>query len=241
MHAWLRPLQGLIWRDPQARARRLLRFAAVEEDGGRDLVRAAELTPDPLLRKLYFAHAADERRHARLFRDRGLRLLDQHRANSRGFDVRWLTPGERGLDDVRVDEQDDAALLAFLHVSEKSAARDFAVYRQALAHDATTQSVFERVLRDEVFHMNYTAAQLARIAPTRSRSLLWRARLTRIWRAWLRLMAALGGLIGGVLMLVQYFIVLPPFAWLARRAMRRTPEGWQAITPPTKDSLHRQY
>src|SRR5262245_61097389 len=106
MREWLRPVQRFIWRDEQARARRLLRFAEVEADGGRDLVRAAEITPDPVLRKLYLAHASDEQRHARLFRDQGLRLLRRHDHSdtAAGFDPQWLTPGERGLDDVRVDE-----------------------------------------------------------------------------------------------------------------------------------------
>ncbi|MET0988065.1 MAG: ferritin-like domain-containing protein [Steroidobacteraceae bacterium] len=243
MREWLRPVQRFIWRDEQARARRLLRFADVEADGGRDLVRAAEITPDPVLRKLYLAHASDERRHANLFRDQGLRLL-QGRRNSdpeAGFDPQWLTPGERGLDDVRVDEHDDATLLAFLHISEKNAARDFTIYRDALAHDAATQAVFDKVLRDEVFHMNYTAAQLQRIAREDSRRLLWHARLNRLWKAFVRLMAVLAGGIGTVVMLVQYFIVVPPFVLLARRAARREHEGWQPVTPPDEHSLKRQY
>ena len=243
MREWLRPIQRFIWRDEQARARRLLRFAEVEADGGRDLVRAAEITPDPLLRKLYLAHASDERRHANLFRDQGLRLL-QGRVDGdakAGFDVQWLTPGERGLDDVRVDEHDDATLLAFLHISEKNAARDFAIYRDALTHDAATQAVFDKVLRDEVFHMNYTAVQLQRIAREDSRRLLWQARLNRLWKAFVRLMAVLAGGIGTAVMLVQYFIVLPPFVLLARRAARREREGWHAIAPSDDHSLKRQY
>lgn len=243
MRAWLRPLQQLIWRDEQARAQRLLRFAEVEADGGRDLVRAAELTPDPVLRKLYLAHALDERRHATLFRDRGMHLLQEQagRDPSVGFEAQWLTPGERGLDDFRVDEHDDATLLAFLHISEKNAARDFALYRDALTHDTTTQAVFDKVLRDEVFHMNYTAAQLNRVAPSNSRRLLWQARISRLWKAFVRLMAALASVLGTLMMLLQYFIVLPPFALLARRAARRSREGWQPTTPPDKQSLRRQY
>ena len=34
----------------------------------------------------------------------------------------WLTPGERGLDDLKVGEETDAPVLAFLHLSEKAAA-----------------------------------------------------------------------------------------------------------------------
>src|SRR5689334_19528416 len=68
LHRW-------IWRDPQRCARKLFDFAETEADGGRDLVRAAELTPDPTLRRLFLVHAVDEGRHAQLFRNRGSALL----------------------------------------------------------------------------------------------------------------------------------------------------------------------
>src|SRR6478609_2161621 len=122
-------LHRFVWRDAARRARKLLDFAETEADGGRDLVRAAELTQDPVLRRLYPVHAADEERHAALFRARGTELLrslpDPSAAKLR---LNWLSPGERGLDDLRVDEKNDASLLAFLHLSEKTAARHFAVY-----------------------------------------------------------------------------------------------------------------
>jgi len=38
----LRPLHSWIWLDTARRGRKLLRFAEIEADGGRDLVRAAK-------------------------------------------------------------------------------------------------------------------------------------------------------------------------------------------------------
>jgi hypothetical protein len=123
MRTLLRPLHRWIWLDTGRRARKLLRFAETEADGGRDLVRAAEVTPDPLLRRLFLFHARDEQRHAQLFRRRGAALLRALSAPSRsGYRADWLAPGERGLDDLRVEEMEAGALLAFLHLSEKSAA-----------------------------------------------------------------------------------------------------------------------
>lgn len=226
----LQPLYRWVWRDPARRAQKLLRFAEVEADGGRDLVRAAELTPDPLLRKLYLAHARDERRHAGLFRSRGVELLhDLPAASAPVFQAEWLTPGERGLDDLRVDRERDGTLLAFLHLSEKAAADSFALYRDALPDDPATRQVFEKILRDEEFHMNYTRAQLSRVAPERQNSLLWRARLSRLWKGYLRLAMALAGVISAVILTLFYFIILPPFALLAKRAARREPEGWTVV------------
>lgn len=242
MRAWLKPVQRWVWRDAARRGLRLLRFAEVEADGGRDLVRAAELTDDPRLRRLYLRHARDERRHADIFRTRGLALLRAHPAGDRaaGTDA-WLAPGERGLDDVEVEGGRDAPLLAFLHLSERQAARDFAVYRDAVGDDGETRAVFERILRDEEFHMNYTRHELARVSPRRQTRLLWTARLQRLWKAYLRFAVALAGLIGSVVLTLQYFILLPPFAWISKRAARREPEGWVALKPAADGDLHRQY
>jgi hypothetical protein len=88
------------------------------------------------------------------------------------FEGRWLTPGERGRDDLRLEDEGDASLLAFLHLSEKVAAARFEVYRDVVA-DEETREVFRRILRDEVFHMRYTRIQLERIAPERHRRELW--------------------------------------------------------------------
>jgi hypothetical protein len=46
-----------VWSALDRRLRKLLTFADVETDGGRDILRAAEVTPDPLLRRLYLEHA----------------------------------------------------------------------------------------------------------------------------------------------------------------------------------------
>src|ERR1700759_2226710 len=108
LHRW-------IWRDPERCARKLFTFAETEADGGRDLVRAAELTQDPTLRRLFTVHALDEDRHAQLFRSRGAALSRSLPGRvSTAFQLNWVAPGERGLDDLRVDAGSDASLLAFL-------------------------------------------------------------------------------------------------------------------------------
>jgi len=238
----LRPVQYWIWNTPLLRARNLLRFAETEADGGRDLVRAAEVTGDPILRRLFIFHAKDEQHHAELFRQRGAAILRSlPRSSSRRLSADWLTPGERGLDDLRVAEETDASLLAFLHLSEKSAARDFAVYRDLLAGDPATHAVFAEILTDETFHMNYTLAQLTRIAPRRRGWLLWRARLGRLWKGYLRIAGALAGAVGGLVLTFIYFSVLPPFAWLAKRAERRDPPGWRPIADRGATAMRSQY
>jgi len=242
MRSPLSAIHWLAWRNPKRRAENLLRFAEVEADGGRDLVRAAEVTRDPLLRRLFLKHALDEQRHADLFRRRGvalIRALPDRSASA--VQAQWLTPGERGLDDLRVEDEGDEALLAFLHLSEKQAARDFKNYVAVLGADAATRAVFEKVLHDETFHMTYTRNQLLRVAPERAGARIWTARLRRFWKAYLRLAAALAGLIGALILTLQFFLVLPPFALLARRAAKKEPLGWAPIAPERNGPLERQY
>jgi hypothetical protein len=235
LHRW-------IWQDPERCARKLFSFAQTEADGGRDLVRAAELTPDPTLRRLFTVHAVDEERHAELFRARGATLLRSlEDRTSAPFQLNWVSPGERGLDDLRVHAESDASLLAFLHLSEKAAAGHFATYVDALRDDPLTGCVFKEVLKDETFHMNYTLAQLTRVAPKHHGILLWRARLSRLWKAYLRVMSALAGIMGSIILTLQYFLLLPLFALLAKRAARREPQGWIQVPPERERPLESQY
>ena len=238
----LAPLHRWIWRDAGRRVHKLIRFGETETDGGRDILRAAELTTDPLLRRLYLVHAIDELRHGLLFRQRAADIFPKlPPASKPAFRGDWLAPGGHGLDDLHVDGESDADMLAFLHLSEKAAASRFTVYRDVLRDDAPTCAVFDEILHDETFHMNYTLVQLARVEPHQHRRRLWRARVSRLWKAYLRLAAGLAGVIGGILLTIQYFVILPPFAWLAKRAARREHAGWTPIPAERRGALTRQY
>ena len=234
----LRPVHRWVWGDGGRRVRKLLAFAEVETEGGRDILRAAEVTPDPLLRRLYLAHAIDELHHGVLFRERGAELLRARGGRASALFNGNPLPGGHGLDDVSIEGAPDGRLLAFLHVAEKAAAGRFTIYRDLVADDPATRDIFEEILRDEVFHMNYTYTQLARISPRTYRRQVWLARASRLWNRALRLLAAVGALISAVVLTLLYFVLMPPFAWLARRALRCEPSGWASISaraaaPPT--------
>jgi hypothetical protein len=238
----LKPVHRWIWGDVERRVQKLIRFGETEIDGGRDILRAAELTSDPQLRRLYLEHAIDEFRHGLLFRQRAGSVLREFQLRSKStFQADWLAPGGHGLDDLRLDEVSDETLLAFLHLSEKAAASRFAIYRDVMEHDPPTRAIFEDILHDERFHMSYTLTHLVRVAPERHRRHLWRARFGRLWKGYLRLATALAGAIGTLILTIQYFIVLPAFAWLAKRAARREHNGWSPISPQRNGSLRRQY
>jgi hypothetical protein len=238
----LKPIHRWIWTDVERRVQKLLRFSETEIDGGRDILRAAELTSDPLLRRLYLEHAIDEFRHGLMFRERaGSVLRELSLRSKRRFQLDWPTPGGHGLDDLQLDQESDGSLLAFLHLSEKAAASRFTIYRDVMQHDPPTHAIFAEILNDERFHMNYTLTHLVRVAPERHRRHLWRARLSRLWKGYLRVATALAGAIGTLILTFQYFIVFPPFAWLAKRAARKESPGWFPISPERNGSLRRQY
>ncbi len=238
----LSPLHRWIWSDAHRRARKLLRFGKTEEEGAHDLARASELTRDARLRRLYLRHARDEQRHAEMFRRRaiGVLLAQSHRPSS-SFEANWLAPGERGLDNLRVDPERDDGLLAFLHLSERAAAGRFRVYEKALASDPETQRLFSDILRDEEFHMDYTRRELVRISPRKHGLRLFAARAHRLWTAYLRLASAVAGVLGGLMLVVQYFAVLPIFALLAKRAARREEQGWVTRNAEKSSTLTSQY
>ena len=89
--------------------------------------------------------------------------------------------------------------------------------------------------------MNYTRMQLARLAPRQAGpAALAGARVAALeglpaprGRARLRCSATL--MLG-----IQYFVLLPLFAFLARREARREPPGWSSPRAPATP-LQRQY
>src|SRR6266566_3473533 len=98
----LRPIHRWVWRDAKRRVQKLLSFSETETDGGRDILRAAELTSDPLLRRLYLVHASDENRHGRIFRRHASLLLSASPPSGATSSFTWGAPVGHGLDDLRV-------------------------------------------------------------------------------------------------------------------------------------------
>jgi hypothetical protein len=241
MDRMLKPVHRWVWSDFDRRVRKLIAFSKVEGDGGRDILRAAEVTPDPLLRRLYLEHAIDELRHADLFHRRGAALLKLRSTRSTAlFDTNPL-PGGHGLDDLSIEGEPDHRLLAFLHVAEKAAAGRFEIYRQVVDDDPRTREIFEEILRDEVFHMNYTYTQLARVLPASYKQQVWQARASRLWKRYVRLAAALADLLGRGVLTTMYFSLLAPFAWMAKRAERHERVGWVPIADSRRDSPNSLY
>ena len=220
----LRPLHRWVWSDARRRADKLLRFAETEADGGRDIARAAERTNDALLRRLYLRHAMDEQRHAKLFRTRGRDILAalSSASGAEGFQAqlalaRRARASTISTSTTRRTTRSSRSCTCPRRPRRAGSPSTTRSWRSI----PTTRDVFGDVLKDEAFHMNYTLAQLKRVSPKKHGLRLWWARLTRLWKGYLRIASALASVMGGVVLAVQYFVVLPVFALFAKRAAKR--------------------
>jgi len=57
----------------------------------------------------------------------------------------------------------------------------------------------------------------------------------------MRLATALAGLMAGIVLTLQYYLLLPPFALLAKRAARREPRGWTILGSAERATCNGQY
>lgn len=254
---WLSHRRALraLWSDPLRKVRTLDSFSKTEEDGGLDLVAAVRRVSDPELKRSLELHAVDERRHAELFRTRAneLRALTQSQSPSqdstRAYDLGRGRPTSEldahgfftaGL----CDELGEVAYVAMLHVAEQRAAALFAAHRAVLGDDPRTRDIFDEILKDEKFHVAYTASFLKRWRregrSSEVKAGLRRARGSRFIGAWKRFGARSAGSFGRLVLFVLYWTVLLPFGLYAKR--RADTAGWRSRRALAGDAtLRSQY
>lgn len=236
----LRAAAPLAWRDDHTIATKLLGFAATEAGSALDMRRAAELTPDPRLRRLFFRHALDEARHAQMFRDAALALAPAARPRPHE------APRARRQD--LLERLGELPFIAFVHLSERRAAAQFDVLARRFRDHSLLGPLFTRVARDERFHVRYSGQLLderraAGHAPAVARALR-RVRLWTAWTAWRRAGRRIGDLLVGALMLTLFLTVVPLFALPARAIAARARPGWRRPADTgthTLDALRRPF
>lgn len=225
-----------IWSDPGRAIRTLESFAETEADGARDIATARERCAEPWLSTQFEHHAADEWRHAELFRARARELRAEHPE----VEVGEREPGydlSRGRRSSEVDahgffvsglmeELGDVAYVAMLHVAEKRAAKLFKRLSSSAAGDPRTKQIFDEILKDERFHVAYTKNALDRWKQKgRGKDVsdaLSAARGNRLLGGWRRLGMRAAGSFGRLVLRVLYFTVLLPFGLAASRTRTRT-------------------
>lgn len=235
--AWLvRFAAPIAWRDDARIAARLEEFAATEAGSALDMLKAAELTDDPLQRRLFFRHALDEARHASLFRAAARRVHPDPRHAASEHTLIHAT--RQNL----YAELGPVRFLAFVHLAESRARAQFGALERHFTDRPEIAELFRTVGKDERFHVAYSHWLLDRLRKAgRKREVAWaltRVRFDRAWQAWRRAGRRIGDLVSRLLLLLLYFVVVPPFALLERRF--GTPsDGWHRAPAAPSDAASR--
>jgi hypothetical protein len=244
----LRLLAPLVWRSERRIAAKLDGFASTEAGSALDMLKAAELTEDPKLRRLFFRHAMDEARHAQMFRlaarDVLLRIEDGRPSHRHGSEYNLIHATRQNL----FERMGLVRFIAFVYLAERRGELQF---RALAAHFRQRErpelaDLFERIGKDEKFHVAYSRSLLRAFRREgRGREVLtalWHIRIVRARDAWLRAGRILGDAISRICMSLVYLLVLPPFVLLSRwRDPAR--RGWKAKRelPTSIDAARRQF
>jgi hypothetical protein len=222
----------IAWRSEKRTVRKLLGYASTEAGSALDMLRAAELTDEPGLRALFFRHALDEARHARLFQDAARSLLPA--ASGLGvseYDVIHATRQDL------LNKYGLIQFVVFVHLAEASGYRQFLALKQHFSGRPDLSLLFDRIARDETFHIAYTRRIIDAWMAGPERTAVQRAflilRLRRGWAAWKRAGRVVGDMLSKAVLALTYLCCLWPFA-VVQRLTDQDRGGWHAA--PSKPS-----
>jgi rubrerythrin len=225
----------LAWSSDRRAARKLEGFAATEAGSALDMLKAAELTDDPRLCRLFFRHAMDESRHAQMFRDAARRLDPQ--AHASGYQ---LIHAERQNLFQRLGLVE---FLAFVHLAEKRGEAQFCALARHFAAREELSSLFARIARDERFHVAYSGRLLRELRRAgrgcEVARALFRVRWRRMRDGWRRLGRLLGDGMARLVLSLVYLLALPLFA-LAQKLADPEQPGWKRRAL-SEDGSRRQF
>lgn len=227
-----------VWRNRERTSRKLTGFAATEAGSALDMIKAAELTSDAHLRELFFRHAIDEARHARMFQAHAKKIapngqvaLDHY---ARIHALRQNLFQRLGLVDFVV----------FVHLAERRGLGHFEALGQHFANEPQLRALFGAVGRDEQFHVSYTAEIMQQWTTDRKNEVAqarWRVRFARVRDQWLRMGRRIGDGLARTVLAVIYFVVIPLFA-LAQRLLDPEQTGFhKPPIAPDLENMRRQF
>lgn len=220
----LRFLAPFVWRSNAKVAAKLEGFASTEAGSALDMLKAAELTDDPRLRKLFFRHAMDEARHAQQFRDAARQLTVDARQTASELNLIHAT--RQNL----LEQLGLVRFVAFVFLAERRGELQFRALREHFHDRPELEGLFARIGKDEQFHVTYSQQLLdgwrAQGRASEVRRALWSVQRDRAIAAWRRSGRVWGELLTRLLLSLVYLVVLPGFALISRFADPET-TGWK--------------
>ncbi len=210
----LRAIAPFVWHSEAKIAAKLEGYAATEAGSALDMLKAAEITADPRLRRLFFRHAMDEARHARMFREQARQHAPTVRRETSAHEV--ISATRQNL----LERLGLVRFIAFVYLAEKRGELQFRALQRHFRARPDLERLFGRISKDERFHVAYTEQLLE--AWRRDgrgkevREALLRVRLGRALETWRRSGRIFGELMSRLMLGLLYLVVLPLFAVVAR-------------------------
>jgi rubrerythrin len=228
---FIRIIAPFVWRKDRKIAAKFRRFSATEAGSALDMLKAAELEKDPRRRKLFFRHALDEARHSNYFRDHA-RNIDPDAAAQHGrYDLIHATRQNLYQELSLVD------FMAFVYLAEKRGEAHFRSLQNHFKDCPAIHDLFERIGKDEKFHIRYSKAILDEWAKAgRASEVKWalrRIQLNRAWNSWRRSGRRLGDFVSRLTLGAAYFIIVPPFSLMQRLLQPQDRGGWKQAEQTT--------
>jgi len=238
---FIRVIAPFVWRKDSKAAAKLRNFSATEAGSALDMLKAAELEKDPRRRKLFFRHALDEARHSNYFRDQA-RNIDPDAITHHGrYDLIHATRQNLYQNLPLVD------FMAFVYLAEKRGAAHFQSLQKHFKDRPEICDLFERIGKDEKFHIRYSKAVLDEWTKSgRGSEVRWalrRIQINRAWNAWRRSGRGIGDFVSRLSLRVSYFIIVPPFSLMQRFLQPQERGGWKeaAHTTDSMEAMKRMF
>jgi rubrerythrin len=239
LQLFVRFVAPFVWRNERKVAAKLDGFASTEAGSALDMLKAAELTEDPKLRRLFFRHAMDEARHAQMFRNAARDILPAHERVGSEYNLIHAT--RQNL----FENMSLVQFVAFVYLAEQRGEAQFRALADHFRERPELAGLFTRIGKDEKFHVSYSKKLLRDFRREgRGREVLralWYIRIARARDAWLRAGRILGDLMSRLCLSIIYLVVLPPFVLLSRwRDPARA--GWtRRELPSSVEAARRQF
>jgi len=245
-----------LWSDPARKIQTLESFSQTEIDAGESILRALKYVNNPHLREHLKRHAKDELRHGELFRKRAQELR-KHRPSIASISNKpdRLYNLSRGNVDAELNSHGfftsdhfeklgEIMYVAMLNIAEKKAEKSFSIHRDLIRNDLKTYAIFEKILKDERYHVSYTSKflqQWRKEGRTKQvNEALSFAHGSRLLNTLTRISSRFGEHIGHAILYIVYFTIVIPFAFLSKFSCPS--KGWRSPTSKLDaNQLHSQF
>lgn len=175
----------------------LKRFSEVEFDSAWQYLNAMSYVAKPEVQHVLFHNVMEEIEHSETFLDVSHKLAEQR-----------LIGSTRARVPLVKSEVDIPYFLAFAHESERAVCAQFNGYARACSRYAEASAVFETIAIDEEKHEREARNSLTALIGDERRVtwLIRRARLTKLYEAWLRGTRRLGDAVFAVWIVALFFV-----------------------------------